>query len=228
MISRYKPRKELFFDWSPNLAYAVGLITTDGCLSPDRRHVIFTSKDIEQIGNIKTILKIKSSIGFTRNQKSEAYRLQMGNTQLYDWLLSIGLTPNKSLTLGPLKIPDKYFIDFLRGHLDGDGCITTFIDKYNIFKKPSYIYKRIFTTFISASKNHIDWLHRKIIEITDVRGAVHISKISHEKQNPMHIIKFAKKDSLKLLSMIYYSDDIPCLTRKRQVYTNFLKELNLE
>jgi hypothetical protein len=193
MIRRYKPKNVLFFDWSPKLAYAVGLIATDGCLSSDLRHVIFTSADIEQIGNMKMILKIKSSIGITKNKVSEAYRLQMCNTQLYDWLLSIGLTSNKSLTLGPLKIPDEYFIDFLRGHLDGDGCITTFTDTYNTYKKPTYIYRRIFTTFISASKDHIDWLHEKIIKITGIHGARHVSKICHEKQNPMHIIKFAKK-----------------------------------
>ena len=33
VFKRYKPRKVLVFDWSPNLAYTVGLIATDGCLS---------------------------------------------------------------------------------------------------------------------------------------------------------------------------------------------------
>lgn len=168
---------------------------------------------------------MNGKIGFTRNKVSEAYRLQLSSTQLFDWLLSIGLTPNKSLTLGPLKIPDEYFIDFLRGHLDGDGCITTYTDNYNTRKKSTYVYRRIFTTFISASKPHIDWLHEKIVELTGIHGAVHISKIRCEGQNPMHIIKFAKKDSLKLLSKIYYSEDIPCLSRKKAVYTNFLKQL---
>ena len=228
MIRRYKPRKVLFFDWSPELAYAVGLITTDGCLSNDRRHIQFTYKDIEQIGNIKLILKLPGRIGFTRNKKigTEAMRIQFSSTQLYDWLLSIGLTPNKSLTLGPLKIPDEYFIDFLRGHLDGDGCVTTYIDRYNMRKKAKYVYRRIFTTFISASKLHIDWLHRKIIELTNIHGAVHMTNIRNLGENPMHIIKFAKKDSLKLLAKIYYGEHIPCLSRKKTVYMNFVKNLN--
>ncbi|MBP6858867.1 MAG: hypothetical protein KBC33_03515 [Candidatus Pacebacteria bacterium] len=188
----------------------------------------FTSKDLEQITNMKLILPFTGKVGFTRNKWSEAFRLNISNTQLIDWLLSIGLTPHKSLTLGPLKIPDEYFIDFLRGHLDGDGCITTYIDKYNTKKKSSYVYQRIFTTFISASKSHIDWLHGKIVELTEIRGAVHITKVKDLSKNPMHIIKFAKKDSLKLLAKIYYSDNIPCLSRKRLTYTNFLKNSSVE
>lgn len=31
--------------WSPEIAYAVGLLTTDGSLSIDGRHIDFTSKD---------------------------------------------------------------------------------------------------------------------------------------------------------------------------------------
>ena len=229
-MRRYKPRKKVFFDWSPHLAYVVGLIATDGCLSGNHKNIIFTSKDIEQIGNSKLILNLKGKVGFTRNNKlgTESYRIQFSNVQLYDWLLSIGLTSNKSLTLGSLDIPDKYFIDFLRGHLDGDGSITTYTDYYNTKKKDCYVYLRIFVRFISASKLHIDWLHSKIIKLTGIHGALHTTKISRPNQNPIHIIKFAKKDSLKLLARIYYTKNIPCLNRKRSIYTNFLKSSSVE
>lgn len=180
---------------------------------------------MEQIENLRIVLGLKNMIGFTRNERSEAYRLSFGDVQMYDWLLSIGLTPNKSLTIGPIEIPDKYFIDFLRGHLDGDGSITTFTDRYNTRKNPKYVYERIYLRFISASKAHIDWLHSKIVEICGVHGAVHMTKISRAGKNPMHIIKFGKKESLQLLSQIYYSKDIPCLSRKRSVYETFLGHL---
>jgi hypothetical protein len=225
-ISRYKPRRVQTFEWSPKLAYVVGLIVTDGCLSSDLRNIAFTSKDIEQIGNLIRILKLKNKIGFTRNKKSEAYRINISNVQFYDWLLKIGLTSNKSLTLGKIKIPDKYFVDFLRGHLDGDGSINTYIDKYNAKKNPEYIYERIFVTFISASKNHILWLHNKIMKIVGVKGAIHVSKVKNDFQNPMYIIKFGKKESLKLLGKIYYSESLLCLSRKRRKYLDFIKNLH--
>lgn len=222
-ISRYKPKKVQNFVWSPKLAYAVGLLVTDGCLSSDGRHIVFVSKDIEQIKNIIKIFKLNNKIGLTKNKRCETHRVQIGNVQLYDWLLKIGLTPNKSLIIGEIKIPDKYFIDFLRGHLDGDGSINTYIDRYNTKKKPEYIYKRIFVSFISASEKHILWLRKKIIENIHVNGALHRSNVKLSTQNPMYIIKFAKKESLKILEKIYYSNLIPYLSRKKLKYTEFLK-----
>ena len=99
MIRRYKPRQVRVFDWSPDIAYVVGLIATDGCLSGDGRHVMFTSKDIEQIGHFKLIIGSFCKIGFTRNTRSEAFRITISDVQFYDWLMSIGLTPHKSLTI---------------------------------------------------------------------------------------------------------------------------------
>lgn len=218
---RYKPRKVHTFDWTPNLAYVIGLLATDGCLSPDGRHIIFTSKDIEQIGNVRLILRLHNKIGFTRNPQSEAYRLTFGDVQMYDWLVGIGLTSNKSLTIGPLKIPDEYFMDFLRGHLDGDGSITTYTDSYNTYIDPKYVYERIWLRFISASQSHVIWLKDRISAITGINGRLHKTKPNHV-GNPMYILKFAKKNSLALLSKIYYSEALPCLTRKKSIYLDFL------
>jgi len=50
-------------DWSNNLAYAVGLIATDGSLSKDGRHINLTSKDLGQIQNFAKILNLKNRIG---------------------------------------------------------------------------------------------------------------------------------------------------------------------
>ncbi len=149
----------------------------------------------------------------------------MSSVQLWDWLVSIGFTPNKSLTIGAIEIPDEYFIDFLRGHLDGDGSIITYTDFYNTKKKPGYIYDRLHMKFISGSKDHIVWLRSKIINIIGIKGAMHATKVTAVKRNPLYILKFGKKESLQLLSKIYYSDAIPCLSRKKAVYANFLLKL---
>lgn len=63
------PRKKLpagHFEWTPERAYAVGLIVTDGNLSGDGRHIILRSKDIEQIKNFKKCLGLKNKIGTTK------------------------------------------------------------------------------------------------------------------------------------------------------------------
>ncbi len=40
---------------------------------------------------------------------------------------------------------------------------------------------------------------------------------------PMYEIKFAKKESLKLLQWLYYKPNIPCLKRKRQLAEKLIK-----
>ena len=148
-----KPKKIISQIWSPNLAYAVGLITTDGSLSKDGLLVDLTSKDREQLDNFSECLGFKFKIGKKWNVDGrEHLRIQFKNRLFYDFLLSIGLTPKKSLTIGKLLIPSKYFFDFLRGCFDGDGCFYSYYDPR---WKSSHMF---YLTFSSASQNHTSWL----------------------------------------------------------------------
>lgn len=198
--------------WSPELAYAVGLITTDGNLSPDGRHMNLTSKDIEQIENFRTCLGLTNKVGRKAryNEKEKKYYvLQFGNVIFYKWLLSIGLTPKKSLTLKALKIPDEYFFHFLRGCLDGDGNILRYMDK--VFPKSERLYVR----FYCASMDHSQWMQKTIERLSNLKGKV------REEQNE-NVLIYAKKESLKLLPLIYSDKNIPYLTRKYNLIESFL------
>ena len=44
--------------WTPEFAYAIGLLTTDGNLSKDGRHITFTSKDIQLVKTFKKYLNL--------------------------------------------------------------------------------------------------------------------------------------------------------------------------
>ncbi|MBU0895403.1 MAG: LAGLIDADG family homing endonuclease, partial [Candidatus Omnitrophica bacterium] len=55
-------RKDLNITGS-NLWYLVGLITSDGCLSSDGRHIDITSKDYELLEKIKMATGITNKIG---------------------------------------------------------------------------------------------------------------------------------------------------------------------
>jgi len=119
-------------EWSAELAYIVGILATDGNLSVDARHITITSKDLDLLETVRDCLKLKNSIGQQRRLLNPYYRLQWGDTSFYNWLVQIGLTPAKSLTLGPLQIPDNFFADFVRGVIDGDGSIGLYTDRSNI------------------------------------------------------------------------------------------------
>ncbi|KKU99327.1 MAG: hypothetical protein UY32_C0002G0063 [Candidatus Jorgensenbacteria bacterium GW2011_GWC1_48_8] len=67
-----------------------------------------------------------------------------------------------------------------------------------------------YTVFISASKGHIQWLRKKINETLPIKG--HITK---SKTQSTYNLKYAKRESLKLLKKVYYSHKVICLSRKR-------------
>lgn len=99
-------------EWSAGFAYAIGLLTTDGNLSKDGRHIDFTSKDIDLINSFKKCLNIDDvRVGKKCRsiEKDKVYfRVQFSDVNFYEWCLSIGLMPNKSKNIKNLKIIDKF------------------------------------------------------------------------------------------------------------------------
>ncbi|OGG72953.1 hypothetical protein A3A38_04420 [Candidatus Kaiserbacteria bacterium RIFCSPLOWO2_01_FULL_53_17] len=113
-----KPKRIVDEKWSSELAYAVGLLATDGCLLPAGHQVDLTSKDKYQLENFLRCLGIKTKIGRKHSGLGLPYwRVQFKNVLFYNFLISIGLTPAKSKTLGPLKIPKRYFLIFCGEYL---------------------------------------------------------------------------------------------------------------
>lgn len=200
-----KPKNKIKIRWSPEFAYAIGLLTTDGCLSKDGRHIDLTSKDKDQLENFLKCLKINNKISNKHSSLGKKYlRVQIGDVNFYNFLLTIGLMPRKTKIINEVKIPDKYFFDFLRGHFDGDG---TFYSYWDPRWHSSFMF---YTEFISASKNHINWIREKIFDKLKIRG--HISKSVN---NSVFQLKYAKVESLKLFPKLYYNEKVICLRRKR-------------
>lgn len=197
-------------EWYPNLAYAIGLLVTDGNLSKDGRHIDLTSKDIEQLDNFNKSLGIQKKISQKKSGLGNvSSRIQFSNTKFYLFLVSIGITPNKSKTIGKIDVPDEYFFDFLRGHFDGDGSFYSYKDKR---WKNSVMYYLCFT---SASKDHIFWIRDKIFELCGARGSLVKSK-----GNTAYQLKYAKKETLILVGKLYYNNRVLCLNRKAQNIKN--------
>lgn len=198
-------------NWKRNIAYAVGLITTDGSLSSDKRHITFVSKDIDLIKTFKRCLNINNKITPKKSGYSNKIynKIQFGNVKFYRWLLRIGLTPNKTKTIGDIKIPEKYLPDFLRGHLDGDGCIRSFQDP--VYRNS----KRLYIVFYSASLKHLKWIQKRIKQSLIIHGWI-------ERGKNVCRLTYAKSESKTLLKFLYYNKNIPCLERKRNLIKYYL------
>ncbi|OHA28631.1 MAG: hypothetical protein A3E92_03150 [Candidatus Taylorbacteria bacterium RIFCSPHIGHO2_12_FULL_42_34] len=197
-----RPQSKVKIEWSPEFAYAIGLLTTDGSLSIDGRHINFTSKDVELVELFKKCLNLQNRIGLKSGvtKIKNISQVQFGDVNFYKFLQSIGLMPRKTKLLAALEVPDWYFFDFLRGHFDGDG---TFYSYWDPRWKSSFMY---YTVFISASLGHIRWLQKKIFQLLQIKGHLNHSGAVHQ-------LKYAKKESLKMLDKLY-NGKVVCLTRK--------------
>ena len=200
-----KPKIIINEKWNANLAYAIGLIATDGCLSKDGLLIDLTSKNREQLLNFSKCLGINFKIGNKLNSHGyKSLRIQFKNRIFYDFLLSIGLTPKKSLTMKKLLIPDKYFFDFLRGCFDGDGCFYSYWDRRWRSSHMFYI------EFVSASGKHVNWLREELKNKVGVTGY-----ITNRKIKMTYRLKYAKKEALEIIKKMYYNPKVVCLSRKK-------------
>ena len=208
------PKDNIDLRWRVELAYAVGLMVTDGNLSKDGRHLAFVSKDIEQIKNFNKCFGINPKLGRTVSgyNGKNYHRVQLGSVVLCNFLLSIGLMPAKSKIIGKVLIPDKFFWDYLRGCFDGDGCFYSYWD-------PRWRSSHMFyVEFVSASQKYILLLQKIIRSKLNIKG--HITK---DRRKFTYQLKYAKRESLEIIKKMYYNPRVVCLSRKRKKIETALK-----
>lgn len=199
------PEGKVRIQWSSEFAYAIGLIASDGCLSSNGRTIVLVSRDKDQILNFLRALRIEAHVGHSQTRYgTHTYRVQIGDILFYRFLLSIGLTPAKSRTLGALDIPRGYFFDFLRGVFDGDGSTYAYYDKR---WKSSFVF---YICFASASVPFLDWV-RSVVQET-LRAGGHMTRA---KGHATIQLKYGKREGMLLLRRMYSSKRAIHLKRKR-------------
>lgn len=199
-----KPKGNVKVTWSPRFAYAIGLLTADGCLSKDGQHIDLTSVDKAQALLFRSCLGISTKVSRKRSGAGNlAYCIQFSDVLFYRFLMSIGLSPAKSKTISAVSIPDEYFPDFLRGYFDGDGSSYSFYD--SVFEKSF----RFYISFTSASPRFINWLRQAIKQKISANG-----HLGFNRNNPYVQLKYAKKEAVQICRYMYYGEGVPCLRRK--------------
>jgi len=198
---RYKTKRQAArsLEWSLELAYGLGLTATDGCLSRDRRHITFVSKDLDLVETyLRCVGREDARILPTRTRTGgRVYRAPFSDASLYDWLFARGIRPAKSLTLGAVEVPPSLLPHFLRGLIDGDGTI--------------YV--------------HIEWLRDELRTSYGPNG--YVERQVRKGRHDFYRLKFGKDDSLALLPMPYRDPGWPALQRKRRKWTSYIGTLRM-
>jgi hypothetical protein len=200
-----KPRRKSDPEWSAKLAYACGLMASDGCIQSNGRHLNFTSKDLDQIETFKQCMGLENTIHRKHNGSgTESLQVQWSDVTLYKWFIKIGITPRKTFTIGEIKVPDQYVFDFLRGEFDGDGTSHAYWDTRWRSSVSLYI------SFVCASRSHLEWLNAKILQLSNTNGLIR----QYGKGIPYLI--FSKAKARVLYEHMYYTPVIPYLRRKKE------------
>ncbi len=130
-----------FFDsWSPEMAWVLGVIATDGCLrapGTDRRtgrrvqgFLAITQKEPELLRKVTSLMGSTATIRcrpahcYGGVMAGRLHYVHIHDQRLFDALLRLGITPRKSRTLAFPDVPAPFLRHFIRGCWDGDGSIT--------------------------------------------------------------------------------------------------------
>ena len=195
-------------------AYWLGIMYSDGCVckrSNDRYSISLEMIDREHIEKFRNALgannhKILTTVRTNFNNAKSSYSIHIYDNKMAMDLINLGCIPNKSFCLSSIPNISKEFIyDFLRGFIDGDGCIC------HNKRQDSYVFK-----LVGASPLFLKEV-MKILEI-DRLSLNKCSKTSYQ------VTSGKREDIYRILTRVYeHSTEITRLDRKYNKYQEFIQ-----
>ncbi|MBZ9572899.1 hypothetical protein KJA17_01785 [Patescibacteria group bacterium] len=200
------------------MAYVLGFIVADGSVwkRKDRKDsyiMNITSKDRRHLEKIKEAISSQYKLGLKSSGytgRKEYSFIQVSNKEICEDLINLGIVPRKTYNnLNSIKVPDKYFPDFVRGFFDGDGSV--------------YIYKvngtsQIKVAFRSTSFSFIKGFNRRLCENLNISLKTIHREEGKEGKMFQHAIYFYIDDCEELAEFMYGNNPTLYLPRKRQVF----------
>jgi hypothetical protein len=110
---------------SADFAYFLGLMATDGCVR-ECGYTSFVSLDECSVSFVRDFVSPSAPIRREATKAgNSAFRWSIWSVTLVQLLATYGIHPRKSLTIPfpDQAIPEPMMWDYLRGVLDGDGCV---------------------------------------------------------------------------------------------------------
>lgn len=120
-VGFYAINEHFFKNHTPEMAYVLGFIYSDGNLNNGLNYFSISQKEPEILYKITDLMLSKHPVA--RKKQQELYLLTIGNVVMIKDLCALGLTPNKSLDAKFPVLANELYPHFIRGYFDGDGSI---------------------------------------------------------------------------------------------------------
>lgn len=202
--------ENFFQDWSPEMAYILGVIAADGCVSHDtvrkRYRLGITSKDLDWLQEIKRTIEsehpIRKCLVRLQSGVHIVFKFDIESKKIVQDLLKLGIFPRKSLTLKFPNVPDRCLNHFVRGYFDGDGHVHTYMkwNKYPCIQLSFY-----------GTREFLTSLNQKIAKSVGCT----IRNINQGKG--IYELRYNTREAEKVLPWMYQNASI-CLPRKYQIF----------
>lgn len=196
--------KEDYFDNidTPNKAYFLGLLFTDGSIIKDNQRQ--DSIQLELIETDKKILELlcnelnaKCQLSYKKRDDREngTFTFSIRSNKISQALSKYNIIPNKTYDVNQVIIPDKFKIDYLRGFIDGDGSIY-------------YSQNHWYLSICSHSKSIIEQVSKEINNLFNFQS----KKI--QVSNNVYKYTWNSNQTITILNLLY-SQDITCVIERK-------------
>ena len=204
-----------FSQWSSEMAYVLGLLITDGCLSRPKKNsyrISLCLNDKELLEKVTKVMGSDHAIAASRHQNG-LHLFIFGREKIAQDLIRLGMKPRKSMDIKFPDVPKEYLRDFIRGVFDGDGSV--------VFEKRSKEYP-IRSKFYSGSKDFIETLETRLQKLGLPKRNIYAQKT---KNSFLYSFQYGHKNSRKLFDVMYKNvENRLFLERKYKRFCEGLRE----
>lgn len=204
---KYKVKDDFFDIETPEMAYILGFIAADGTVRKDTNEIKIglSVKDEDFLKLLKSYIGGRDIKYYTTQQGYDVVSWAFCSKHIKEKLSEYNVVPQKTFTFKfPKKLQKKYWIDFIRGYFDGDGCIST--------AGPNAIRWQICATTEDVLENIVNFFYEeyKIPKVS-------IQKTTQDRKNPIYRIQYSSNSTRQIYKYLYY-DNCLCLKRKKDKY----------
>ena len=220
-MKKYAYNLEVLDQWSPGLAYVLGLALTDGSVHKDLTRISFYSTDQQLLEVVRNFFQSTRPVvphsqpgkyfGENRSylNRKQMYAFYVDSKRAVERFCQFGVMPNKSYA-GPYPtVPRDVWWHYFRGILDGDGNI--------LFSRKAGL-----RVTISGNKNCVSGLQSDLSQLFSIR-----SQTDHLDEDRVKRLYIYGKNAENALTLTYQESENLRLERKYQQWLEWNNQIKL-